>query len=276
MNQEQGSDDDTKCDFSFKLVLAGDSGVGKSTLLKRLTEQNAQTQLETAETVGVDFKTMIFNLDRSHIKVGLSFFDTSGAERFRDITRSYFYNVQAFLIAYDINKPNSFLSCKQWLNEIEEAYSKVSRSNSADLIKILVGCKRDMTSEMSQKQPPVPTKKAKKFAKQNGFVLFYETSAKNKLNLKELCEEICLELIANYLEFLNYQQSLIDFFYRPFTFNSFMLPASVYALSTKSDVCFNCKSESLNCNHIILNNLNSKRKNLQTESYNLFDFSFFD
>lgn len=278
-------------DFSFKVVLVGDTGVGKSILLKRLLDENSsiendesishQRAFETRSgpTVGVDFQSMVFNLERSQIRVGLNFFDTSGAEIYRSIAKSYFYNVQAFILAYDVNDMNSFLNCKNWLDEIASVHSTLSHHNtiscSTDLIKILVGCKSDLTGGETQKAA-VSSKKARKFAKQNGFVLFFETSAKNNLNIKELFEEMCLELISNYIKFLNYQQSFIEFLSRPCTDKSPLVPASVYAISSTSDVYFNCQTESQNFNHIIMNSINAKRKNLQTEGNNFFDFSFFD
>jgi small GTP-binding protein len=274
------SNSENKCDFSFKLVLVGDSGVGKSVLLNRLIEADPNNPSELSSigrTVGVDFKTKAIRLDKSHVRVGLHFSDTSGAECFRHVAKSYFYNVQAFLVMYDVNDMHTFSNCKVWLDEIVSVHSRISHTNtSTDLIKILVGCKSDLSNES---QRAVASKKAKKFAKQNGFVLFHETSGKTGLNVRELFDEMCLELIGNYLRYLNYQQSLIDFVYRPYTDKSFMLPGaapSLHVISTKFDVCFNCQTESLNCNHIILNNLNSKRKNLQNESYNFFDFSFFE
>jgi small GTP-binding protein len=275
----ENNDDAAKCDFSFKLVLVGDSGVGKSVLLSRLIDwpsaEAATDNLSSiTKTIGVDFKSKVVNLDRSQIRVGLHFFDTSGAECYRQVAKSYFYNVQAFLVMYDVNDPRTFVNCKSWVDEISSVHARLARHNNPTaLIKILVGCKTDLSSE---NQRAVSSKKAKKFAKQNGFVLFHETSGKANLNVKELFDEMCLELIGNYLRFLNYQQSLIDFFYRPCTDKSILAPVSVHAITTKSDVCYNCEAESLNCNHIILNNLNAKRKNLQTEGYNLFDFSFFE
>jgi hypothetical protein len=148
-------------------------------------------------------------------------------------------------------------------------------NRNKDLIKILVGCKNDLNLNSTEKE--VSTKKAKKFAKQNGFVLFFQTSSKDNLNIKELYEQICLELITNYVSFLNYQQSLIDFIQSPCTETSPLTPMkkSIYALSTKTDVYFNCKTENLNFNHVILNNMNSKRKNLQSGNSHFFDFTFF-
>jgi small GTP-binding protein len=288
--EDSGIQKSFEIDYNFKVVLIGDSGVGKSTLLKRLIEgetldPNIFDDKQHVEgeslcgTVGVDFKRKTFILDHNNVKIGLNFFDTSGNQKFRPITKSYYLNVQAFIIAYDVNKMESFLSCQQWLDEINTTYFSNSdqKTNQNKLIKILVGCKDDLnTSHSDSHQPKVPSKKAKDFAKKNGFILFYETSAKSNLKIKELFDELCLELISNYLNFLNYQRTLIDLATLPDEFKKFMLNKAkntmpLPALTSKENVYFDCQSESLNCNHIILNNTNSKRKNLQTKGLVLSD-----
>lgn len=259
-----------KCDYNFKCVLIGDTGVGKSCLLKRLIEDDKMDidifcNNNNNGTIGVDYKRKMFNLERSNVKVGLNIYDTSGSEQFKEITFSYLVNVQAFLIIYDVTSMKSFSNCQYWMDEIH-------KRNSSQVIKILVGCKNDTGSET---RPQVPAKKAREFAKKNGFLLFYETSAKDNLNIKILFDDLCMELISNYIKFLNFQQSTFDLVSTPCTSKSYMLDdnsMSIAALSSKSDVFFNCKSESLNCNHIILNSTNSKRKNLQQTKLSIFDF----
>jgi small GTP-binding protein len=297
MNEQQNKQMTQDIDYTFKVVLVGDSGVGKSTLLKRLIEGDSmdtiifENRICSQGTIGVDFKYKTFILDHNNIKICLNFFDTSGNQKFRQITKSYFLNVQAFIIMYDVNDMQSFLNCQQWLDEINKTYfsSAPDKTNQNKLIKILVGCKDDNSSSsinsdqsnQNQSQQKVSSKKAKDFAKKNGFILFYETSSKDNLKIKELFDELCLELIANYLNFLNYQRTLIDLAALPDEFKKFMLNKSkntmpLPALTSKENVYFDCQSESLNCNHIILNNTNSKRKNLQTKGLVLSDlFDFF-
>lgn len=232
----------------------------------------------TQSTVGVDFKYKIFDLDFSQVKVCLKFFDTSGSPFYRDICLSYLFCVQAYLILYDVNNLSSFMNCQTWLDEISKPKYKAffdteGNENSDGLIKILVGCKNDL-----KEQKAVSTKKARDFARKNGFLLFFETSAKDNTNIKELFDEVCLELIANYLNYLNSKLARLSLyldcseFDRCVAFNS-MSPLS--ALSTKSNVFFDCKSESLNCGHIILNNLNSRRKNLRSKSFFMSDIFTF-
>lgn len=297
MNEENNKE----VDYKFKVVLVGDSNSGKSTLLSRLIHKenfslsDSNNNTSVSNTIGVDFKSETVSLEKSNVRVMLNFYDTSGAEQYRQIAQSYTENVQAFLFVYDVRNMASFLNCQYWLDEItkkhkcnlvnqeaedDSAASKSKKSKKKPvccnhLIKILVGCKNDLDYQKEGKQV-VSTKKAKQFAKKKGFCLFYETSAKDNLNIKELFEELSIELISNYINYLNNLESTLNLISVPSSTNtstnssssssSYMLtqmPIPLRGLTTKSDVYYNCKTERLNCNHIIFNNKNSKRKNLQ-------------
>ena len=270
-------------DYKFKVCLLGDSGVGKSCLLKRLIDKESflfndiNNNNLVENTIGVDFKNEKLKLEKSNINVMLNFYDTSGAEEYRSIAQSYMQNVQAFVIAYDVTNMKSFLNCQYWLNEINKRNNCCSNckenSNCDHLIKILVGCKCDQENGKEIRQV-VSTKKAKEFAKRKGFCLFFETSSKDTIRVNETFEELSVELISNYIKFLNYQESTMNLVSVPCTSKSFLLgPNSmpVKAIASSSDVYYNCKTEKLNCNHIIFNNKNSKRKNLQTKGLYIFD-----
>lgn len=254
-------------------------------LLKRLIESESLdnydfTNKSYFKTIGVDFKRKVFEMEKSSIKCCINFFDTSGADEFRDVTKSYLQNVQAFIVCYDCNDAKSFNNCKYWNDELNKLALKnnlneSAQSNEKHLIKILVGCKNDLTNP-KESQVQVSTKTAKQFAKKNGFLLQYETSAKDNLKIKELFDELCMELISNYINFLNFQRLTFEFI-SPDTGSSKSYSASknqlpLTALTTKTDVYFSVNDEILNCNHIIINNANSKRKNLQAKGF----FDFFD
>lgn len=279
----QNANEPPPYDYCFRVVLLGDSGSGKTQLLKRLIELDiVQDQTSTSSTIGVDFKSKIFNLDKSQVKVRLQFYDTSGSPDYRNICLSYLFCVQAYMIIYDVNSIPSFLNCQLWLDEISKAKYKVFYDlgdniniGSDGLIKILVGCKNDLAAN-EKAQKAVPTKKAKEFARKNGFLLFFETSAIENVNIKELFNELCLELIANYLNYLNFKMEKFSLVVENTNLDKSLVlnSMSLSALSTKSNVYFNCQSESLNCNHIILNSVNLKRKNLQQKG-NFLEFFYF-
>uniref|UniRef100_A0A3Q3EN43 Ras-related protein Rab-1B-like n=1 Tax=Labrus bergylta TaxID=56723 RepID=A0A3Q3EN43_9LABR len=123
-------------DYLFKLLLIGDSGVGKSCLLLRFADD---TYTESyISTIGVDFKIRTIDMDGKTVK--LQIWDTAGQERFRTITSSYYRGAHGIIIVYDVTEQESFNNVKQWLDEIDRyACENVSR--------LLVGNKTDLVSK---------------------------------------------------------------------------------------------------------------------------------
>ncbi|KAM3822613.1 ras-related protein Rab-35-like isoform 1-T1 [Vipera latastei] len=155
-------------DHLFKLLIIGDSGVGKSSLLLRFADNTFSGSYIT--TIGVDFKirTLVINGER----VKLQIWDTAGQERFRTITSTYYRNTHGVIIVYDVTNAESFVNVKRWLHEIGQ--------NCDNVCKILVGNKCE---HLSRKQ--VETADARRFSEQMGVRLF-ETSAKENLNVEEI------------------------------------------------------------------------------------------
>jgi len=155
-------------DYLFKLLLIGDSGVGKSCLLLRFADD---TYTESyISTIGVDFKIRTVELDGKTIK--LQIWDTAGQERFRTITSSYYRGAHGIIIVYDITDVESFNNVRQWLFEID-------RFASEQVNKLLVGNKSDLVNKRV-----VTTETAKEFAEGLG-IPFLETSAKSSTNVEE-------------------------------------------------------------------------------------------
>ncbi|OAY65136.1 GTP-binding protein YPTM2 [Ananas comosus] len=145
-------------DYLFKLLLIGDSGVGKSCLLLRFADDS---YLESyISTIGVDFKIRTVEQDGKTIK--LQIWDTAGQERFRTITSSYYRGAHGIIIVYDVTDQESFNNVKQWLNEID-------RYASENVNKLLVGNKCDLTANKV-----VSYETAKAFADEIG-IPFMET-----------------------------------------------------------------------------------------------------
>jgi len=158
----------TEYDYLFKLLLIGDSGVGKSCLLLRFADH---TYTESyISTIGVDFKIRTIDLDGKTIK--LQIWDTAGQERFRTITSSYYRGAHGIIVVYDVTDAESFNNVKQWLNEID-------RYACENVNKLLVGNKCDLVSKKT-----VDYDTAKAFADKLD-IPFLETSAKQGSNVEK-------------------------------------------------------------------------------------------
>ncbi|XP_055370078.1 ras-related protein ORAB-1-like isoform X1 [Betta splendens] len=155
-------------DYLFKLLLIGDSGVGKSCLLLRFADD---TYTESyISTIGVDFKIRTIDMDGKTVK--LQIWDTAGQERFRTITSSYYRGAHGIIIVYDVTEQDSFNNVTQWLDEIERyACDNVSR--------LLVGNKCDLVSKKV-----VEAAAAQELAS-SLHILFLETSAKSADNVEK-------------------------------------------------------------------------------------------
>jgi len=155
-------------DFLFKLLLIGNSAVGKSSLLLRFSDNIFNESF--LPTIGVDFKIRTFDLTGKTVK--LQIWDTAGQERFKTITSSYYKGAHGIILTYDITDKQSFKDIENWLTEVE----KFANEN---VIKLLVGNKSDMESSRQ-----VKFEEGKEFADSLG-IPFIETSAKNSTNVEK-------------------------------------------------------------------------------------------
>ncbi|CAJ0591613.1 unnamed protein product [Cylicocyclus nassatus] len=158
---------DKKYDYFYKVILIGDSGVGKSNLLSRFTSNSFS--IDSKSTIAVEFLTKQVTIDDKLAAVQI--WDTAGQERFRAIISSFYRGAHGALLVYDITKPWTFESCKHWLQDLREKSENVSV--------ILVGNKSDLKGLRR-----VPEDAAKKFAEENNLT-FIETSAMDCSNVKE-------------------------------------------------------------------------------------------
>jgi len=160
-------------DYLFKLLLIGDSGVGKSCLLLRFADD---TYTESyISTIGVDFK--IRTLDLSGKTCKLQIWDTAGQERFRTITSSYYRGAHGIIVVYDVTDKESFNNVKHWMQEIDKY--------AADGVnKLLIGNKCDLSSKKV-----VSYDEAKELADSLS-VGFLETSAKNAHNVEQAFQKM--------------------------------------------------------------------------------------
>ncbi|EYB91443.1 hypothetical protein Y032_0206g1996 [Ancylostoma ceylanicum] len=155
-------------DHLFKLLIIGDSGVGKSSLLLRFADNVFSENYIT--TIGVDFKIRTVDVDGQRVK--LQIWDTAGQERFRTITSTYYRGTHGVVVVYDVTNGESFSNVKRWLHEID--------ANCESVQKILVGNKNEDPTRRI-----VLESDARQFA-DTMHIKFFETSAKENSNVEEL------------------------------------------------------------------------------------------
>uniref|UniRef100_A0A1I7XAR8 Ras-related protein Rab-35 n=1 Tax=Heterorhabditis bacteriophora TaxID=37862 RepID=A0A1I7XAR8_HETBA len=155
-------------DHLFKLLIIGDSGVGKSSLLLRFADNVFSENYIT--TIGVDFKIRTVDVDGQRVK--LQIWDTAGQERFRTITSTYYRGTHGVVVVYDATNGESFGNVKRWLHEID--------TNCDSVQKILVGNKCEDPSRRV-----VVESDARQFADTMN-IRFFETSAKENKNVEEV------------------------------------------------------------------------------------------
>ncbi|XP_043930075.1 ras-related protein Rab-15 [Protopterus annectens] len=155
-------------DVLYRLLLIGDSGVGKTCLLCRFTDNEFHSS--HISTIGVDFKMKTIEVDG--IKVRIQIWDTAGQERYQTITKQYYRRAQGIFLVYDITSERSFQHIMKWASDVDE-YAPDG------VQKILVGNKAD-----EEQKRQVGKDQGLKLAKEYGMD-FYETSACTNYNIKE-------------------------------------------------------------------------------------------
>ncbi|XP_004717589.1 ras and EF-hand domain-containing protein, partial [Echinops telfairi] len=186
LSPQTDMEDDTQKASSqkaYKIVLAGDAAVGKSSFLMRLCKNEFRGN--TSATLGVDFqmKTLIVDGERTVLQL----WDTAGQERFRSIAKSYFRRADGVLLLYDVTCEKSFLNVREWVDMIEDATQE-------SIPIMLVGNKADLREDAAvDAQTCVPGNIGEKLAMNYG-ALFCETSAKDGSNIVEAVLHLAREV----------------------------------------------------------------------------------
>ncbi|XP_054270563.1 ras-related protein Rab-18A-like [Macrosteles quadrilineatus] len=163
---------------TLKLLIIGESGVGKSSLLLRFIEDRFDPDQST--TIGVDFKTTKLTIDGNTVK--LAIWDTAGQERFRTLTPSYYRDAQGAILVYDVTDKNTFNKLEMWLNELD------TYSTKSNIVKMLVGNKIDRSNREVSREDGM------RFAKRHA-TLFIESSVKTKDGVQCCFEELVQKII---------------------------------------------------------------------------------
>ncbi|TRZ15627.1 hypothetical protein HGM15179_011392 [Zosterops borbonicus] len=164
--------------LTLKLLMVGDSGVGKSSLLRRFTDGAFEPRLKP--TVGIDFKVKKMVLEGRAIH--LAIWDTAGQERFRTLTPSYYRGAQGVVLVYDVTRKDTFTGLGKWLSELE-----MNTTNSST-VKMLVGNKTEKPDR------EVERKEGLQLARKHS-LLFIETSAKTEDGVHQAFEELVMKIL---------------------------------------------------------------------------------
>lgn len=179
-------------DYLYKIVLVGDSGVGKSNLLTRFTKN--EFNFKSATTIGVEFSTRTVEVKNKKIKAQV--WDTAGQERFRAITNAFYRGAVGALLVYDITKHESYMNVEKWLKELRE-------HGDSKMVHMLVGNKSDLKHLRA-----VPTEEAASFAEKNN-LSFIEASALDSSNVDTAFENVLKDVygILNQIQSGNQEDS---------------------------------------------------------------------
>ncbi|KAI3742085.1 hypothetical protein L1987_59765 [Smallanthus sonchifolius] len=166
-------------EYLFKIVVIGDSAVGKSNLLSRFARD--EFDLHSKATIGVEFQTQVMDIDGKEIKAQV--WDTAGQERFRAVTSAYYRGAVGALIVYDISRRSTFASIKRWLDELNTHCDTTTA-------RMLVGNKSDLENIRD-----VSVDEAKRLAEEGLF--FIETSTLDSTNVKDAFQIVIREVYNN-------------------------------------------------------------------------------
>ncbi|KAF9621836.1 hypothetical protein IFM89_028424 [Coptis chinensis] len=168
---------DEDYDYLFKVVLIGDSGVGKSNLLSRFTKN--EFSLESKSTIGVEFANRSLTVDGKVVKAQV--WDTAGQERYRAITSAYYRGAVGALLVYDVTRHATFENTERWLKELRD-------HTDPNIVVMLIGNKSDLRHLVA-----VSTEDGKTFAETES-LYFMETSALDATNVENAFAEVLTQI----------------------------------------------------------------------------------
>ncbi|XP_058093504.1 ras-related protein RABA5e-like [Magnolia sinica] len=174
MEEEEGEE------YLFKIVIIGDSAVGKSNLLSRYARN--EFNMNSKATIGVEFQTQSMEINGKEVKAQI--WDTAGQERFRAVTSAYYRGAVGALVVYDISRRTTFDSVQRWLDEL-------NTHSDTTVARMLVGNKCDLENIRD-----VSVEEGKALAEAEG-LFFMETSALDATNVKTAFEIVIKEIYNN-------------------------------------------------------------------------------
>ncbi|KAI8885903.1 hypothetical protein K501DRAFT_214846, partial [Backusella circina FSU 941] len=173
----------------YKILVVGDLGTGKTSILKRYVEKIFSTRYKS--TIGVDFALKVVQYN-AEITINLQLWDIAGQERFGSMTRAYYRGASGAFVVYDVTRPGTFQNAVKWKRDLDD---KVDGESFIPVI--LLANKTDQVSN------PTPVNEMDEFCKQNGFLKWFDTSAKDDKNIEEAAYSLLDYIIQNDTHSLN-------------------------------------------------------------------------
>ncbi|OCT93278.1 ras-related protein Rab-38 [Xenopus laevis] len=171
----------------YKILVIGDLGVGKTSIIKRYVHQNFSPHYRA--TIGVDFALKVLSWDSDTV-VRLQLWDIAGQERFGNMTRVYYREAVGAFIVFDVTRPATFEAVAKWKEDLD---SKLTLSNGVPVSAVLLANKSDQGKDNFKNH----FTKMDQFCKEHGFVAWYETSAKENINIDEASRCLVSHIIAS-------------------------------------------------------------------------------
>lgn len=171
----------------FKVLVVGDIGTGKTSIIKRYVHGIFSNHYKA--TIGVDFALKVINMDANTV-VRLQLWDIAGQERFGNMTRVYYKEAVGAFIVFDVTRVSTFEAVQKWKHDID---SKVHLPNGDKVPVVLLANKCDLAKEGLVKN----SKEMDDYCGEKGFVGWFETSAKENLNINQAAEFLVQKIIEN-------------------------------------------------------------------------------
>ena len=170
----------------FKLITLGDSGVGKTSILKRFVNQKFDEDM--ISTIGFGFSSKQITL-KNGSKIKFKLVDTAGQENFRSLNNSYLKNAEGIFFIFSHNSRKSFENITYWIDSIKENIQEIN--NFKNFPAFLIGNKSDLEHKINDEE-------IEDFSKENNFSGYIETSAKENINIDQIFQEMGETLIKIY------------------------------------------------------------------------------
>eukprot|EP00002_Diphylleia_rotans_P025797 TRINITY_DN511_c0_g1_i1.p1 TRINITY_DN511_c0_g1~~TRINITY_DN511_c0_g1_i1.p1 ORF type:complete len:209 (-),score=56.11 TRINITY_DN511_c0_g1_i1:663-1289(-) len=174
-------------EYLYKVLVVGDIGTGKTSIIKRFVHNIFSMNYKS--TIGVDFALKVINWDAKTI-VRLQLWDIAGQERFGNMTRVYYKEAVGAFVVYDVTRVSTFEAVTKWKNDID---NKVLLPGDRPIPVVLLANKCDLARDGMMK----PTAQMDKFCEDNGFIGWFETSAKENTNIEKATKFLVSKILEN-------------------------------------------------------------------------------